>query len=174
MSWLDILILIPLLIGLVRGLMRGVIMEVTAILAVILGFIGARLWNVPVATWLLNQFAWPESVCFVLAYTVLFLGITLILNIFARLLSKLFQKIQLGWLNRLLGGVFGCAKWALVVFVLVLCLHRLDNQFAFLSPELKEQSVVYSSAAPLSEKVWENFKQQMDATRSEGVEEKEQ
>ena len=41
MSWLDILILLPLLIGLVRGLMKGLIVELSSIVAIILGFMGA-------------------------------------------------------------------------------------------------------------------------------------
>ena len=45
MTWLDIVILLPLLIGIVRGVMRGLITEVIAILAVILGFIGAKIWG---------------------------------------------------------------------------------------------------------------------------------
>lgn len=165
MSWLDIIILLPLLIGLVRGVMRGLISEVTSIMAIVLGLLGAKWWSAIVASWLIQQFAWPETVCIVVAYAVLFLGIALILNIFARLLSKLFQKIQLGWLNRLLGGIFGTAKWGIVIIVLVLCLHNLDKQFHFISPELKQQSVVYTSITPYAEKAWEEIKKQVDARK---------
>lgn len=165
MSWLDIIILLPLLIGLVRGLMRGLISEMTSIVAIVLGFLGAKLWSAIVAAWLLQQFAWPETVCIVVAYAVLFLGIALILNIFARLLSKLFQKIQLGWLNRLLGGVFGTAKWGIVIIAIVLCLHTLDKQFQFISSELKQKSVVYSSITPYAEQAWEKIKTQVEENK---------
>ena len=162
MSWLDIIILLPLLIGLVRGLMKGLVIEITSIVAIVLGILGSRLWGAMFATWLLRQFAWPESVCVVLAYALLFLGISVLLHLVAKLLTKLFKKISLGWLNRLLGGVFGTLKWGIIVLVMVLCLHQLDKQFEFIQKDLKQQSVVYMQAAPLAEKMWVEVKKQME------------
>ena len=162
MSWLDIIILLPLLIGLVRGLMKGLVIEITSIVAIILGIVGSRLWGAMFATWLLHQFAWPESVCVVLAYALLFLGISILLHLLAKLLTKLFKKVSLGWLNRLLGGLFGILKWGIIVLVMVLCIHQLDKQFEFIKKDLKQQSVVYMQAAPLAEKMWVEVKKQME------------
>jgi membrane protein required for colicin V production len=162
MSWLDIIILLPLLIGLVRGLMKGLVIEIASIVAIVLGYIGSRLWGAMFAAWLIKQFSWPETVCMVVAYALLFIGISLLLHILARALSKLFQKVSLGWINRLLGGVFGTLKWAIIVLTLVLCVHRLDEQFQFIQPDLKEQSIIYMQAAPLSEKMWAEIKKQVE------------
>ena len=162
MSWLDIIILLPLLIGLVRGLMKGLVIEITSIVAIILGVVGSRLWGAMFATWLLRQFAWPESVCVVLAYALLFVGISILLHLVAKLLTKLFKKVSLGWLNRLLGGIFGTLKWAIIVLTMVLCVHRLDEQFHFIQSDLKQKSVVYMQAAPLSEKMWVEIKKQVE------------
>jgi membrane protein required for colicin V production len=162
MSWLDIIILLPLLIGLVRGLMKGLVIEIASIVAIVLGYIGSRLWGAMFAAWLIKQLSWPETVCMVVAYALLFIGISLLLHILARALSKLFQKVSLGWLNRLLGGVFGTLKWAIIVLTLVLCVHRLDEQFQFIQPDLKEQSIIYMQAAPLSEKMWAEIKKQVE------------
>ena len=161
MSWLDIIVLLPLLIGLVRGLMKGLIMEITSIIAVVIGFVGTRLWGAVFAAWLMQQFSWPEAVCAVVAYALLFIGISLLLHIVGKLLSKLFQKVSLGWANRLLGGSFGMLKWAIIVLILVLCVHRLDEQFKFLKEDLKQQSIVYTQATPLAEKMWDTAKQQI-------------
>lgn len=158
MSWLDIIILLPLLIGLVRGLMKGLIIEITSIIAVIMGYVGSRLWGSVFASWLMQQFSWPEAVCVVIAYATLFIAISISLHIIAKLLSKFFQKVSLGWLNRILGGIFGMLKWAIIVLTLVLCIHRLDEQFHFIQEDLKVQSVVYMQAAPLAEKVWNKAK----------------
>ena len=163
MSWLDILILLPLLIGLVRGLMKGLIVEVSSIVAILLGFFGAKYWSAAFASWLMQQFDWSETACIVVAYALLFAGIALGLNIVARLLSKLFQKIQLGWLNRLLGGIFGTAKWGIVIVALMLCVHNLDKQFQFIQPELREKSVVYTTITPYAEQAWEEIKAQVEA-----------
>ena len=165
MSWLDILILLPLLIGLVRGLMKGLIVEVSSIVAILLGFFGAKYWSAAFASWIIQQFDWSETACIVVAYALLFAGIALGLNIVARLLSKLFQKIQLGWLNRLLGGIFGTAKWGIVIVALVLCVHNLDKQFQFIQPELREKSVVYTTITPYAEQAWEEIKAQVETQK---------
>ena len=162
MSWLDIIILLPLLIGLVRGLMKGLVIEIASIVAIVLGYIGSRLWGAMFTAWLIKQFSWPETVCMVVAYALLFIGISLLLHILARAISKLFQKVSLGWLNRLLGGIFGTLKWAIIVLTLVLCVHRLDEQFQFIQRDLKEQSIIYMQAAPLSEKMWAEIKKQVE------------
>ena len=157
MTWLDILILLPLLIGLVRGLMRGLVIEVTAIVAIVVGLLGAKLWGTNFALWLITQFAWPEVVCSVVAYALIFLAITLCLNILARLLSRLFRAIHLGWLNRLLGALFGIAKWAVIVLLIVLCVHRLDEQFHFIHDDLKQQSTIYNHTAALAQSTWDKL-----------------
>lgn len=161
MSWLDIIILLPLLIGLVRGLMRGFVVELTAIVAIIFGFVGTHLWGATFAIWLSQQFAWPEAICSVVSYALLFLGITLLLNLVAKLLSRLFKAVNLGWLNRLFGAVFGVTKWATIVLFIVLCVHRLDDQFHFFKEDLKQQSTIYNYITPLSEKVWKAVKDQI-------------
>ena len=161
-SWLDIVILLPLLIGLVRGLMRGLVIELTAILAVVLGLVGAKLWGTLFSVWLIQQFAWPEAICTVVAYALLFLGITISLNLFAKLLSKLFKAVNLSWLNRLGGAVFGVAKWTAIMLLVVLCVHRLDDQFHFFKEDLKQQSIIYTYTTPLSEKAWDTAKDKIN------------
>lgn len=150
-SYIDILILLPLFIGLVRGLMRGLVSELVAILAVILGVVGARLWGAAWSAWLTTQFAWPEPVCDVVAYSLLFLGIAVLLNLVGRGFSKLLRAIHLGWLNRLCGAVFGTLKWMVIVLVLVFLVNRLDQQFHFIKDEVKQQSVTYQPAVQAAE-----------------------
>jgi len=158
MTWLDIVILLPLLVGLVRGFMKGLITEIIAILAVVLGFIGAKLWGQAFSAWILTQFTWPQPVCDAVAYSLLFLGITLALNIVARLISKLLKAIHLGWMNRLFGAFFGAAKWSLVVLALVFCVNKLDTQFHFMKDDLKSDSLLYPTAVKYAEKALDYVK----------------
>ncbi|MBO7459068.1 MAG: CvpA family protein [Paludibacteraceae bacterium] len=144
MNWLDVLLLLPLLVGLVRGLMRGLISEIIAIVVVILGVLGAKLWAPAFSKWILVQFAWPQGVCDVVAYTLLFLAIAIVLSILARLLTKFMRAIHLGWANRLLGGLFGIAKYGILVLIVVFVLDKTNEAFHWLdnSPVVKT-SVVY-------------------------------
>ena len=143
-NWLDVILVLPLVVGLVRGLMRGLISEIIAIVVVILGVLGARFGAPPFSAWLLTQFAWPQGVCDVVAYTILFLGIAILLAILARLLTKFMKKIHLGWANRLAGGLFGMAKYGLIVLVVVFVMDRTNDAFHWLDgAQVVSDSVIY-------------------------------
>ena len=143
-NWLDVILVLPLVVGLIRGLMRGLISEIIAIVVVILGVLGARFGAPPFSAWLLTQFAWPQGVCDVVAYTLIFLGIAILLSILARLLTKFMRKIHLGWANRLAGGLFGIAKYGLIVLVVVFVMDRTNDAFHWLDgARVVSNSVIY-------------------------------
>lgn len=144
MNYLDVVLILPLLVGLVRGLMRGFISEIIAIVVVILGVLGAKVGASSWSAWLLNQFAWPQGVCDAVAYTVIFLVIAILLSILARLLNRLMKAIHLGWVNRIAGGVFGLAKYGLIVLVAVFVLNKTNEAFHYLDDApVVQTSVVY-------------------------------
>ena len=144
MNWLDVLLLLPLLVGLVRGLMRGFISEVIAIIVVILGVLGARWIAPPFSAWLLQQWAWPQGVCDVVAYTLIFLAIAILLSILAKLLTKFMRAIHLGWANRLFGGIFGMCKYAVFVLLIVFIMDKTNESFHYLDEApIVKTSVVY-------------------------------
>ena len=152
MNWLDIILLLPFLVGLVRGLMRGLISEVIAFMVVILGVLGAR-WFAPLLSGgLLTLFAWPQGVCDVVAYTLIFLAIAIGLAIVAKMLTKLLKAIHLGWANRLLGALFGMCKYGLIVVVVVFVLDRTNDAYHYLdeSPVVKS-SVIYPKMVQLAD-----------------------
>lgn len=143
-NWLDIVLVLPLVLGLVRGLMRGLISEVIAIAVVILGVFGSRVWAPPFSAWLLGQFAWPNQVCDVVAYMLVFLAIAIVLSIAAHWINKLIRAIHLGWINRVFGGVFGILKYGIIVLIAVFVLDRTNQAYHWLdeAPVVKT-SVVY-------------------------------
>ena len=144
MNWLDVILLLPLLVGLVRGIMRGLVSEVIAIVVVIFGVLGAKHWAPAFSKWLLCQFAWPQGVCDVVAYVLLFLGIAILLAILARGLNKFMRAIHLGWANRLCGGLFGLAKYGIIVLIVVFALDQTNRSFHYLDDSpVVQSSVVY-------------------------------
>lgn len=148
--------------------MRGLITEIIAIVAIILGVVGARLWATKFSAWLLLQFSWPEAVCHVVAYALLFLAIAIVLNIAGRLLSKLLRAIQLGFINRLLGGVFGTLKWLAVVLVAVFCINMLDRHFHFLDDsEVVKTSTLYRPLVQTAEQMAHLFPNVADSVMSQ-------
>ena len=144
MNWLDVVLLLPLLVGLVRGLMRGLISEVIAIVVVILGVLGSRYAAPPFSAVLFKWFEWPQGVCDIVAYVLIFLVIAIILSILARLLVKFLRAIHLGWANRLLGGLFGMLKYGVLVLIAVFVLDKSNEAFHWQEDEpVFKSSVMY-------------------------------
>lgn len=142
-NYIDIVILLPLVYGLIRGLMRGVVKEIFAILGIVLGVVVARLFTGSTTIWLQQVIAWDESLIRPIAAFVLFMTVAIVCSLLARLLTRLFKMISLGWANRLIGAIFGFAKWLLIVSVIITCLDVLDNSLHFLQPAVKQQSLLY-------------------------------
>lgn len=152
MNWLDILILLPLLVGLVRGLMRGLVSEIIAFAVVILGALGARLIAPPFSAFLLSLFAWPQGVCDVVGYTLVFLAIAIVLSIAAKMLNKFLKAIHLGWANRLAGGLFGVCKYGLLVLIVVFVMDRTNEAYHYLdNSPVVQSSVLYPRMVQLTD-----------------------
>ncbi len=157
MNWLDAIIILPLLYGLVRGLMKGFLSEAVSIAAIVLGFIASKVWGKALAVWFASHWAWPETVCRAVAYAVLFIAIATVLTIIARILHKFFRAIHLGGLNRLAGGIFGIAKWGIVVIVVVFCVNLINSQpeFKFIPDDVIASSKLYKLALDRANTIWQ-------------------
>lgn len=152
--WLDVVIILPLLFGLIRGLMRGLIAELNAVLAVLLGVIGARMWGLAFATWMQNAFGWNSTICTILSYVIIFFAIAIIINLIGHALQKLMKAIKMGWINRLVGGICGTIKWAVIVLVIVFIIGQLDQSFNIMPNNLKQQSKLYPTALKTANRAW--------------------
>ena len=143
MSYLDIIILLPLVYGLIRGIMRGIVKEIFAIVGIILGIVVARIYAGDLSEWLHQLSSWDVALLRPIAAFVLFMTVALICNALAALLTKLMKLISLNWFNRLIGGLFGIVKWALILIVIITCIDKADSILHFIRPEVKESSICY-------------------------------
>lgn len=159
-SWIDILIALPLLYGLIIGIRRGLITELLAIAAVVVAFIGARLWGPAVVPWVSNALAAvhlnaPQQVAVCIAYACLFALIAIVLNLIGKWLTHFFEAIHIGWVNHLLGAVFGVIKWGIIVLVLVFIVGQLDSLFGLLPDQWKADSRLWEPALKSANYCWQ-------------------
>ena len=131
--------------------MRGIVTEVFAIVGIILGIVVARIYAGDAAEWLQQVSQWDVNLLRPIAAFVIFIVVALVCNLLARLLTKLFKMIALGWINRLAGGIFGAAKWIIILAVVITCVDMLDGVLHFIQPELKESSIIYPYALQLTQ-----------------------
>lgn len=152
---IDIAVLVPILYGLVRGLMRGLIQELTSIAVVVVGYIITKLYAARTALWLSTIVTWDSKLCQAAAYITLFLATAIVLTIVSKLLSRLLHAISLGFVNRILGGLFGAAKWLLIASILLNGVLLLNEHFNFIQNDVLEKSWAAKNITKIASVAWD-------------------
>jgi len=158
MHTLDLLLLIPVTLGFVFGLFKGLVKELTSLAAIVLGIYGAKLFAPSVSCFLIHTLHFSTKTAMPVAYLLLFVLIALVLLILANMLDKVFDSMSLGGLNKLLGGLFGALKYALIVSILLNVFDALDSRFPIIKAKTKAESVGYKPLLKLAPALWEETK----------------
>jgi membrane protein required for colicin V production len=160
MNSLDLFLLIPITLGFIFGLFKGLIKELISLVAIIAGIFGAKLFAPLVSEILINTFAFSPATARPTAYIILFIAIGIGLLMAANAIDKIFDSLSLGGLNKLLGGIFGALKYALIVSVLLNVFDALDSRFNIIKYQTKENSIAYKPLMKFGPALWEETKLQ--------------
>ena len=175
MNYLDVFIAIPLIWGLYKGLSRGIIKELASLLGLALGTYGALRFSEQFHLPIQENTSIDESFIPIIAFAVTFLIIILTVRVLGLILDKIIKIVTLGLINRVLGGVFGVLKMALITSALLLIVNSIDQQLEIIPKEQKKKALLYqpiSEIVPLllneeetnslmkeAERVWEESKE---------------
>ncbi|UCF70017.1 MAG: CvpA family protein [candidate division WOR-3 bacterium] len=118
MAWIDIVIVIIIISLIIHGIATGLIRSVFDIAGIIFGYIIAVTYSTLVRI--------PE----ILAFLLIFITVLVIFSIAGRIISKIIHITPLGIIDRVLGGVLGLAKGAIIcfVFLIVVMLIKRDTR----------------------------------------------
>jgi membrane protein required for colicin V production len=114
MTWLDYTVIVIIALSALLGWWRGLAYEVLSLLGWVAAILVARLFAASVAPFMPAALG-EEAVRTAVAYAALFIGTLIIGGIVAWLLSKLVKFVGLGWLDGMLGILFGVLRGVLVV-----------------------------------------------------------
>lgn len=117
MTYFDYFVIAVIVISLLLGLWRGMIGEIIALTAWVLAFIAAREWGGEVAGFL-TRIADP-AIRLLVAWTLIFIAVLALMALLRLLLRSLLKALGLTITDRLLGLLFGLARGALILLVLV-------------------------------------------------------
>lgn len=146
MVLLDLFILIPLFLFAAKGFMTGFVKQVLGIAGLVLALVITIRYMSQVSV-LFSQWIPGNDTAVLTAAIFLFVSTLIIVNIIATWLDKLLSFIQLNFINRIAGFLFGGLYAAVFISVILLILVGFD-----LPPEeMKSGSVTYEytlSVAP--------------------------
>jgi membrane protein required for colicin V production len=121
MNWLDFVLAAILGISVGTGIWKGFFRLSIGLAATILSILLAS-WFYGLAASFFTPYLKEESLANFLGFLSILLIVQLTGVLLAKILSMSFKKAGLGWLDRLLGGVFGLVRAVLIssVFVMIL------------------------------------------------------
>jgi membrane protein required for colicin V production len=140
MNIVDLAILIIVTLMTIRGFSKGIILETTALFGLLISFFLASLYYKPLSVKLARFLPNHEVLLALFCFFLLFILIFLLIRLLATAARGALRLAFLGWLDRILGGLFGLIKGVVVVMVLVALL-------LFFSPKassLMRESLFYS------------------------------
>ena len=143
MALLDIIIGGVLVYGLIRGVWKGLFSELAALLSLLAGIFVALKFSGYVGTKLGKHVSWDPKYITITAFALTFIAVVVGIILLGKMFTKLAKFAMLGWLNRLLGGIFGFLKWALILSVSMNFFLKLNSTQLFAKQETLDNSLFF-------------------------------
>ena len=118
MTSFDYIVLAIIGLSIVLSVMRGFVREVLAIAGWIAAFFVARTYSSEILPMMPADIP-TDSLRVLASFLVLFLATLLLASLLSIAISTLIRSAGLGWINRLLGALFGLARGLLIVCIVV-------------------------------------------------------
>lgn len=112
LNYFDLFVVIAMAFFFIKGAYSGFFQEISGIAAIILSIFLIRMYGNPVADFI-GKYS-SSSFNYPFAVVVIVVGGFLLVSLAARLLSKVMQITFTGWINRILGALFGIVKGLLL------------------------------------------------------------
>lgn len=143
MNYIDIILLMLLALSAIGGFRKGLIVEVASLAALILGIWGAIKFSGITAQLLVDQLDAKWDYLPLISFVVTFVVIVILVHIVGKVVDKLVKTVMLGFVNRLAGLVFGIARGALFLSIVLLIVEGIDQSVQLIPENAKAQSRMY-------------------------------
>lgn len=142
MNYLDIIIAIILFLFGFKGLRKGLIIEVVTLLAFGVGIYGAMYFSDFTAAHMQDFLDINPNYLNTIAFVLTFIILVVLVNLIGRLISEVIKSLNLGFVDKLGGFLFGIIKGVLLCSVLLMVLNNFQL-LGVVKPEAKEKSKLY-------------------------------
>ncbi len=149
MNYVDVFLIAIFLLAAIQGYKRGLVLELFSLLAIFFGIFAAIRFSRPLAAMIVGEDSEWIGFLKIVTFALLFIGISVIINLVARILRKTLQLAFLGWLDSIFGVFIGVVKWGFLVSMIVWML--MAGGFALPERDLS-QSVIFPYIAHLGPK----------------------
>lgn len=162
MTTIDILILVIIAGGLGRGFMVGAVRQVTGLIGVILAFALAVQLMRPAGEAIVQSTGLAPSLVPVLGFVSVFAGVQIVFFLLGQLVEHLVDALNLSPVNRLLGGVVGGFKAALLLSVAFLLFSHVNLP----AEQTRDRSMLYEPVALVLPRTWSFAEEHVPSLKS--------
>lgn len=148
-STVDIFFLICFIPAIIGGLMNGIVRQVSSLLALVLGIWAGWHFSSLVSQGITIFIKNNDSLANIISFAIVFILVLVLVNMIGKGLSKIIKFALLGWLDKILGLIFGMIKYAFVLSVLIYFINSLNNLYSFIPDDFFSDSVLF----PILEKI---------------------
>ena len=146
MNVFDIIIAVILLFAAVRGFMKGFFSEIASLVAIIAGVFCAIHFSYYIEYFLNDSvLKWSHQTNKIVAFAFTFLAVVLFIIFIGKVLTKLADITSLGFLNKILGGLFSVLKSAIILSVIFIFFDKFNKTIPFVDEKTLDDSILYSS-----------------------------
>ena len=142
MNYVDIIIVVVLVAFGIGGLRKGIITEAATLLGLGLGLYGAFHFSDFTADRLLQWVEINPKYLNLISCIVTFIVVAILVNLLGRIVTKIVKSLNLGFIDKIGGFVFGIAKGILICSLLVM-LVNVFRMNGIIKEKTKQESLLY-------------------------------
>ena len=155
MTLFDIILAIPLGLFIWKGFRKGAIFEIAALVGMAGGIFAAFHFCRKVMVWL----GLTGDTAILIAFFVTFIGVVALAFLLGKFIERLIKLVKVGFLNNLLGALFGMLQCVCILSVLLYYITLLDRREVVLTRETKQESVLYKPITSTGDRLIGGLKQ---------------
>lgn len=166
LTGIDLIILLVLAIGFMFGCIKGVIKQAFSLGGLIAGLILGSFLSKPVSVFLLDSIKMSEKTASVVAFILILIIVPLVFTLLGNVLSKIFKAANLGFLDRLAGGLFGMLKFTIFMGLAIQLLEYTGLSEKLINKDEEHQSRFYEPVRKTTDKclnwAWQHVMEQKE------------
>lgn len=158
MAILDIVLLLCFVPAIVSGITKGFIRQAAELVAILVGAWAAFHFSSLASTWLAQYIELDKLVLHIICFVLIVVIVSLLLSLAGILVTKFINIVSLGWINGLLGLLFGIIKVAVILGLLIMAFEALNSSLGLVDAEELDDAVVYQKLKGIAEHVFPYLK----------------
>jgi len=150
MSSIDVVIVIILLWGAINGFIKGFVIQSLTLVALVLGVWAGSTYYEVIGNHLSHWFSVNPKLMQIISFTIIFISILIAMHYISMLLTNILGKSIIGRLNRIGGIIFGIAKMACIISILIVIIQKFDHKKLIISQEETSKSKLFDPVSRIA------------------------